>query len=377
MASQKRKTKYSRSGRSSRRPPAPQDLPHAGAEGQRQRGASAYPDAPAHPASARTPVKQQIRRKKRRQPPAAAGTDKPADAGQLRRQAAARARKARAQQAAQERARKARRRARRREAKEVEPFRFKEVRHRPVLYRRSDGKTAEMLYKTALGIAITAITLFILFVFFEVRTIRCDGTQRYSGEEIIHYSGIETGDKMLFLNRGKTAERILDALPYIKSVVIRQQYPTTVNIEVTERIPTAKIVDGGISYIIDDHGYLLEYTVAGALFDLPEIICTAPVELETGRQLVFSDPLMLETLQNILAYIVGSDWIQSIDRINIERIYSISFLYQGRITVQLGDTSDLEMKLALLAEVIEHNSEDAAGTIDVSNIERVSFQPLR
>ena len=117
--------------------------------------------------------------------------------------------------------------------------------------------------------------------------------------------------------------------------------------------------------------------MAGALYDLPEIVCTAPVELETGKQLVFSDPLMLETLQNVLAYIVGSDWIQNIDSINLQRIYSISFLYQNRITVQLGDTSDLEMKLALLAEVIERNSEEAAGTIDVSNIERVSFQPLR
>lgn len=376
MASEKRKTRYSRGGRTSQRPPAPQELPRTGA-GRRSEDALSNSDAAVRQTPKRAPVKQKTGGKKKKQPPVAAGMDKPADAGQLRRQAAARARKARAQQAAQERARRARRRARRREAKEVEPFRFREVRHRPVLYRRSDGKTAELLYKTALGIAITAIVLFVLFAFFEVRTIRCNSTQRYSGEEIIHYSGIETGDKMLFLSRGKAADRILDALPYIESVSIRQKYPTTVDIEVTERIPTAKIVDGGISYIIDDQGYLLEYTVAGALYDLPEIVCTAPVELETGKQLVFSDPLMLETLQNVLAYIVGSDWIQNIDSINLERIYSISFLYQNRITVQLGDTSDLEMKLALLAEVIERNSEEAAGTIDVSNIERVSFQPLR
>ena len=57
--------------------------------------------------------------------------------------------------------------------------------------------------------------------------------------------------------------------------------------------------------------------------------------------------------------------------------YSISFSYQGRLEVKLGDTSDLEMKLKLLAEVIERNNEDATGTIDVSNTQRVSFQPTR
>ncbi len=374
MASKKRKTKYSQGGRRDERPPAQQDLPVSEMQAQRR---EAPKDTQGHSGSKRRPVKRKMQAPRKKRVSAGTGTNPAVDAGQLRRQAAVRARKARAQQAAQDQARKARRRARRQEAKAVEPFRFKEVRHRPVLYRRSDGRTAEMIYKSALGIAIALIVVFVLFTFFEVRTIRCDGTQRYSGEEIIHYSGIEIGDKMLFLNRGKAADRILNALPYIESVAIRQQYPTTVDIEVTERTPTAKIVDGGISYIIDDEGYLLEYTVAGALYDLPEIICTAPIELETGKQLVFADPLMLETLQNVLAYIVGSDWIVNIDSINIERIYSISFQYQGRITVLLGDTSDLEMKLALLAEVLERNSEEASGTIDVSNIERVSFQPLR
>ena len=88
-------------------------------------------------------------------------------------------------------------------------------------------------------------------------------------------------------------------------------------------------------------------------------------------------PLMLETLQNVLSQIVKSEWIKNIDSINIERIYSISFLYQGRFDVKLGATGDLDMKLRLLREVIARNSEDAYGTIDVSSTERVSFQPSR
>ena len=257
------------------------------------------------------------------------------------------------------------------------PFRFRDVKHKPVLYRPNDAKRADRLYKIMMAAAVAAIAIFVCCVFFEVRTVRASGSERYLGEEIVHYSGIENGEKMLFLNTRKAASNILSSLPYIKSVSIRRRFPSTVCIEVEERTPTAKIVNGNFAYIIDDEGYLLEYTAASSRFDLPVIICAAPTRLEEGKQLVFSDPLMLVTLQNVLSQIVKSEWIKNIDSINIERIYSISFLYQGRFDVKLGDTSDLDMKLRLLREVIARNSEDAYGTIDVSSTERVSFQPSR
>lgn len=297
------------------------------------------------------------------------------DAGLARDAAAAASRRTRDAQAQDEQARRGRKR--RRQAREIKPFRFRDVKHKPVLYRPNDAKRADRLYKIMMTAAVAAIAIFVCCVFFEVRTVRASGSERYLGEEIVHYSGIENGEKMLFLNTRKAASNILSSLPYIKSVSIRRRFPSTVCIEVEERTPTAKIVNGNFAYIIDDEGYLLEYTAASSRFDLPVIICAAPTRLEEGKQLVFSDPLMLETLQNVLSQIVKSEWIKSIDSINIERIYSISFLYQGRFDVKLGDTGDLDMKLRLLREVIARNSEDAYGTIDVSSTERVSFQPSR
>ncbi len=307
----------------------------------------------------------------------AAMAQPPEDDAQAEERRRAQTNRARKERETQDRQEKAHRRRRRHKAREIKPFRFRDVKHKPIRYGAADSKKADRLYKGAMVFAVLAIVVFVSCAFFEVRTVRCDGCGRYTGEEIIYYSGIESGEKMLFLQVGKAANRILDKLPYIRSVNIRRRFPSTVQIEVEERVPTAKIVYGNFSYIIDDEGYLLEYTVAGSRFDLPVIVCAPPSKLETGRQLEFSDPLMLETLQNVLSHIVKSDWIRSIDSINIERIYSISFLYQNRFDVKLGDTSDLDMKLLLLREVIARNSEDAYGIIDVSSTERVSFQPSR
>ena len=99
-----------------------------------------------------------------------------------------------------------------------------------------------------------------------------------------------------------------------------------------------------------------------------------------GEQLTFEDPLILESLQNILTELVNSDWIANISEINMERIYDISFTYADRFTVVLGDASELEYKLAVfdvvLARLQESLSEsEQEGIIDLSSPEMARFQP--
>ena len=117
---------------------------------------------------------------------------------------------------------------------------------------------------------------------------------------------------------------------------VRRSFPNTVVIEVTERKPAAKLVSGGLSYVIDEDAYLLDYTALGDEYRLPVINGVAPSTNEPGKQLAFEDPLMLESLKGILTELVKSDWIENIGEINLEKIYSISFSYANRYTVLLG-----------------------------------------
>lgn len=351
MDSKNKKIKKSRSGRQNRRP-------------------SAHHNAVRKSAVSRDPRNGALQPQVRRTSSGAAYTD---DAGVRRMNASERSRKTRERQNEEDRVRRFRRR--KSKQSEIQPFKFSDVKQKKRIYSRNDGHTAEIIYKSLLTAAILAIIIFVFSVFFEVRTIRCEGTSKYSSMEIINRSGIEIGDKMLMLKRHEAAENIISALPYIKTVSIRQHYPTSVNILVKERIPIAKVGSGVISHIIDEDGYLLESTVLDSGFDVLQVICPMPVDPVPGKQLVFDDPLMLETLQTVLLHIAGSQWADNIDVINIEKIYSVSFTYQGRLQVKIGDASNLDMKLKLLAEVIKKNSEDAVGVIDVTNTDHVSFQP--
>lgn len=297
-----------------------------------------------------------------------------ADAGARRSAVSARSRKTRARQDAAEHELRSRRTKTAKQS-EVKPFKFSDVHESKRAPRKDNGHMAAVVYSVLLAAAVIAIVVFICSVFFEVRSIKCEGNTKYTATEIANYSGINIGDKMMMLKRGKAADKIISALPYIKTVSIRQHFPTTVYISIKERTPAAKITDGILSYIVDGEGYLLEESILGSSFDLPQVLCPDPVDPVPGKQLRFEDPLMLETMQTVLGYICATQWIDNISTIDIQKTYAVSFMYQDRLQVKLGDASNLDMKMKLLAEVISRNSEDAVGVIDVSSTDHVSFQP--
>lgn len=271
-----------------------------------------------------------------------------------------------------------RKKAHRRESlpRNVEPFTFEEAkRSRTRRKREPSGRASEIVYRSLLAVMICAALFFIASVFFEVKHVEVTGTSRYLPEYVASLSGVESGDKLLFINKFEISQNLFTELPYVKAVKVRRSFPNTVLLEVTERKPAAKLLSGGISYIIDEDAYLLDYTVLGDEYRLPVINGVAPSTNEPGKQLVFEDPLMLESLRGILSELVNSDWIEDISEINLEKIYNISFSYANRYTVVLGDTSELSRKLSVFEVVLSRLHDTDQGVIDLTSPEMARFQP--
>ena len=264
----------------------------------------------------------------------------------------------------------------RRRVREVEPFTFREARKQARKNRRrEEGNGGEILYRVLLACMIAAALFFIASTFFEVKRVEVTGTSKYLPEQVAALSGIQTGDRLLFINRFEIWDNIRDELPYVKSLQVRQRFPNTVVLELTERRPAAKLVNNGISYIIDENAILLEYTALGDHFRLPVIHGAAPTEITLGKEVVFADELMLDSLKHILSELVATDWITEIVDIDLDRIYDISFNYGNRYTVLLGDSSELPYKLAVFEEVLSRLHETDQGVIDLSTPSTVNFRP--
>lgn len=84
-------------------------------------------------------------------------------------------------------------------------------------------------------------------VFFQVETVAVTGNSRYSQEEIIQATGIQTGDNLFRMNKFQIAHQVLQGLPYVEEITIRRSLPSTIVITVKEWDAVARIEAPGAS----------------------------------------------------------------------------------------------------------------------------------
>jgi len=114
------------------------------------------------------------------------------------------------------------------------------------------------LYRVvAVLLALAAITAGCV-VFFRVRTIRVEGSARYSPEEVIAASGLEEGSYLALLDTMRMTRQIRAQLPYVERASIRRQLPDTVVITVEESAVAAAIKSQNQWWLVNGAGKLLE-----------------------------------------------------------------------------------------------------------------------
>ena len=140
------------------------------------------------------------------------------------------------------------------------------------------------LYRVVSVLAVAAALIVACVVFFRVNEVTVEGGQRYTAQEIIEASGIETGDNLIALSKSRVAGNIIARLPYVRSVSIQRQLPDGVRITVTEHTAAAAVSDGEGWWYISGQGKLLEQV-------------SAPGQVMTVTGLTARDPVLSGALQ--------------------------------------------------------------------------------
>ena len=131
------------------------------------------------------------------------------------------------------------------------------ARRRSYHRKRRQGRFS-FLYKILIFVAICGAIAVALALFFKVDTITVTGNSRYTANQIIEASGIETGDNMFFLNKYHASERITAALPYVETVRISRQLPDTLVVTVTECTAPAAVSQDGKLWLLSGDGKIVD-----------------------------------------------------------------------------------------------------------------------
>ncbi len=112
--------------------------------------------------------------------------------------------------------------------------------------KRGKGRLGPLFKLLCAGAVAVALTMGAT-VFFQVETVAVTGNSRYSQEEIIKATGIQTGDNLFRMNKYQIAHQVLQGLPYVEELTIRRALPSTIVLTVKEWDAVARVEAPGTS----------------------------------------------------------------------------------------------------------------------------------
>ena len=248
--------------------------------------------------------------------------------------------------------------------------------------------------------AVVAALIIGMSIFFKVERITVAGNESYDEWSVRDASGISEGDNLLTFSRAKATAQIIAELPYVDTARIGIKLPDTVIIYIEELdVSYAIKSDNGDWWLINSSGRVVDqingsasenYTqVLGVTLSSPvigeEAVAYEDVPAETDPVTGELIPLTVTAAQRfsaalqILNALEANDIVGEAATVDVSRLDDIILWYGSRYQVNLGDTADMEYKIACMNDAILQLSEYESGILDISFIDwpdQVGFTPF-
>lgn len=241
--------------------------------------------------------------------------------------------------------------------------------------RRRTRRTVNRHLITALIIVFLtlAFAALVVGIFFRVSDIKVNGNTYYNDQDIKDSSGIEYGRNIYLVDNGKVATTLISQFPFIKTVKLTRDIPSTIviNVECDEAMYYTEIK--GEYFIISRELRVVgrEKTLDDVASHFPTVkrLVTSDIsEAIVGRELVFVRENYFEEAKSIVATICESDIFETLTTVDITDKFAIKVIYNHTVKATLGDSSDFDIKLRFLQEIIADMA-GQGGTVDIENVE--------
>ena len=227
-------------------------------------------------------------------------------------------------------------------------------------------------------LSMVAIVLAIsigLSIFFRVQTVTVSGCDRYSAWTVAEASGIQKGDSLLFFGEAAAGSKILDALPYIKSVRFAIEMPGCVHIIVEEvAVSYAVQATDGSWWMITADGVVAEQTDAltaekttilrGIILQSPEVGQPAQAYQE-DTQAVTTAKEKLEAALQLVQLLERNEIMGKMSYVDVSNLQNLRMWYENQYQIQLHSMEQMEQKIATVKAAIPKIGSYQTGTMEL------------
>lgn len=222
-----------------------------------------------------------------------------------------------------------------------------------------------VLYKLMSMLIILVVIVAGCVVFFRVQEITVAGQQKYTAEEVIAASGIQIGDNLVGINKGRAYRLIQGELPYIDEVNIRRTLPDGIVISVAECVPAALVQGANSRWVVDYKGKILEETTASARPGVATITGLAAVLPATGTSLAVDteEEGKLQSLLGLMSALRERGMLEKANAVDLTGTANLVLTYDGRFAVKIPMNTNFPRTARALQEVVEQLQPNEKGTI--------------
>ncbi len=237
--------------------------------------------------------------------------------------------------------------------------------------RRKKNKRKKLITRSIIFFLFLVIgVILVLTMFFNINEITVSGDAVYSAEDVIASSGVVTGDNLIFISKDEINEKVSTELPYVDSVKIKRHLPSGLELIITKTEAKYAIIQDGYYTLLNISGKVLESGLEFIGENITLLNMGEITSAEIGTDIVPANEKVFEKLV-LVSNACEECNLENITSIDLSDIYNIKLVYQGRITLELGETDkdNTYKKLALGKSAIETQNEENEyykGTINLT-----------
>jgi len=228
----------------------------------------------------------------------------------------------------------------------------------------------KMLRKRRLKILFVFLMLLLLLVgvilsltvFFPIKNITASGSKVYKTEQIINASGIRKGDNLFVITNSGVLKNLKLKMPYIETVKLERKLTGDIKILVTDADEYATIFSKNKYFTVSKSGWVLSESQEPNENILE--IKGAQTECKVGTQIVYKDEEQKELI-NRISEVLNTEKLKT-DFIDISDSLNLQVGVEGRFTVLLGSSNNIEEKIKHLRGMVEKISPEKQGKINLS-----------
>lgn len=230
-----------------------------------------------------------------------------------------------------------------------------------------------------LGFIFLFVAVFCLaafFLIFRVKTINFSGNNLYTDSQLTSGAGFSFLSNYFFVSEKKIVDNLGKNYPVLEKVTVEKQFPSTVNITVTESTPEFFVTIGNFTYILDNrlvvHRSAENISEAEAL-DLVQLSLPNVSSCIAGQYVETDDKDIIKMFSTLYENLVKYELISEVSSIDISDKFDIRFTLGSEYTIKIGNILECENKIAYVKRFLSEIYNLDIHVIDVTdeNVQKI------